>query len=153
MPVPKKYSDKGCGQLHFRMLLLFDMFKDKSHIVGMDNVNVSLRFCREAYMGKNQVLIHGGVARKKNRGLPDCVVQEEEKNEKKAALVRGTTKAAVVENDSECPNVVAFSVYDTKPVHVLTTCVRKLHWVEKQRKVFDPQEGQSIMMKYLAQML
>jgi hypothetical protein len=148
MPVPKKYADRGCGQLHSRMLFLFDMFKDKWHVVGMDNLYLSLRFCREAYVGKNQVLIHG-VTRKKNRGLPACVIQEEEKNEKKAALVRGTTKAAVLENDPQCPNVVAFSVYDTKPVHILTTSVTSLRWIEKQRKVYDPQEGQCLMMKYL----
>ena len=137
MPVPKKYADRGCGQLHSRMLFFFDMFKDKWHVVGMDNLYLFLRFCREAYVGKNQVLSHG-VTRKKNRGLPACVIQEEEKNEKKAALVRGTTEAAVLENDPQCPNVVAFSVYDTKPVHILTTSVTSLRWIEKQRKVYDP---------------
>ena len=31
--------------------------------------------------------------------------------------MRGKTKAAVLEGVFECPDLVAFSVYDTKPVH------------------------------------
>ncbi len=40
--------------------------------------------------------------------------------------MRGMTKTAVLENDPECSNDVALSVYDTKPVHFLTTCAEYL---------------------------
>jgi hypothetical protein len=55
--------------------------------------------------------------------------------------VRGTTKAAALEDDPECPNVVVFSVYDTKPVHFLSTSVKSLKWIEKAKKVYDPSKG------------
>lgn len=149
IPVPKKFiTDHGCSPLHSRMLFLFDNLKDKYHTVGMDNLYLSLKFCRTSFTGKNQVMIHG-VTRKSNRGLPACVVQEEEKNKKKAEKVRGMTKAAVLESDPDCPNVVAFSVYDTKPVHFLSTCAQNLRWVEKTKRVFNPAEGHSIMMRFL----
>jgi hypothetical protein len=63
--------------------------------------------------------------------------------------VRGSTKAAVPEDDPECPNVVAFSVYDTKPVHILSTSVKSPKWIEKAKKVYNPFEGHSILMNFL----
>jgi len=57
-------------------------------------------------------MVHG-VTRRVNRGLPVSVIQEEVKNKKKQEEVRGTTKAAVLEGDPDCPNLVAISVYDT----------------------------------------
>jgi hypothetical protein len=63
--------------------------------------------------------------------------------------VRGTTKAAVLEGDSECPDIVAFSVYDTKHVNFLSTACTSLHRREKTKKVFDKNAGINIMMRFL----
>ncbi len=93
-------------------------------------------------------MIHG-VTHRSNQCLPACVVQEEQTNKKKAEKIRGMTKAAVLENDPECPNVVAFSVYDTKPVHFLTTCAEHLRWIEKSKNVFNPAEGHCTLMRFL----
>jgi hypothetical protein len=149
VPVPRKYNvERKNSPLHSRMLFLFDTLRDCYHTVGMDNLYLSLKFCREAFTGNNKVMIHG-VTRRSGRGLPSCVIQLEETNKKKALQARGTTKGAVLEGDPECPNVVAFSVYDTKPVHFLSTCVQYLRWIEKGKKVYDPSEGRSIMMHFL----
>ncbi len=78
-----------------------------------------------------------------------AVIQQEESNKKKAMEVRGTTKAAVLEDDPECPNVVAFSVYDTKPVPFLSTFVKSLKWIERAKKVYNPSEGHCILMSFL----
>jgi len=52
--------------------------------------------------------------------------------------MRGKTKAAMLTNDSEIKDLVAFSVYDTKPVHFLSmACTSGLKWIEKRKKVFD----------------
>jgi hypothetical protein len=77
------------------------------------------------------------VTRKSDQGLPSCVLQEEIKNQKEAEEVRGLTEAAVLQGDASCPNLVAFSVYDTKPVHFLSMCCTELKWVEKEKVVFD----------------
>jgi hypothetical protein len=129
-------------------LFLFDLLKDLYHIVGMDNLFVSLKFARQAFAGKNKVMIHG-VARVTGRGIPPCVVIEKIKNKKQAALVRGTTKAAVLKGDPDCPDVVAFSIYDTVPVHFLTTSCQSLKWKEKAKRVYNPTEGACIAMKFL----
>jgi hypothetical protein len=89
----------------------------------MDNLYLSLKFCQKAFVGENKVMVHG-ITRKAARGLLSIIIQEE-KNKNSAALVRGTTKAAVLEGDPECPNIVAFSVYDQKPVNFLSTCIEQ----------------------------
>ena len=45
--------------------------------------------------------------------------------------------------------MVAFSVYDTKPVHFISTAATSLKWVKKQRTVFDTRTNQSVKMEFL----
>jgi len=90
-------------------------------------------FARDTFTGKNKFMVHG-VARKKGRGLPKCIIQDEVTNKNLQAEVRGTTKAAVLEGDNECPNIVAFSVYDTRPVNFLSTACTSLHWCTGRKR-------------------
>jgi hypothetical protein len=46
-------------------------------------------------------------------------------------------------------DLVAFSVYDTKPVHFLSTACTNLCWKEISKKVYDKDSGISIVMKFL----
>jgi len=62
------------------------------------------------------------VTRRSGRCLPPSIQQVEEKNVKKAVSLSGTTKVAKLVNDSECPDLLAASVDDTKPVHIIFTC-------------------------------
>ena len=148
MPAPKHYIQKKCSPLHSRVPFMFDQLKDKYHVCGLDNLCNSTKFCREAFSGKNAVMVHG-VTRKSGHGLPSCVLQEEIKNAKDAEKVRGRTKAAVLEGDEVCPNLVAFSVYDTKPVQFLSMSCTSLTWIEKVKKVFDKKEQRNVNMKFL----
>ncbi len=116
MPAPKNYLDAGFSPVHARCLFLFDQLKEEHHVCGMDNLFSFVKFFREAYKGKNKVLCHG-VTRKSGRGLPNCVIQEEVKNKKEQEKIRGTTKAAVLTDDPECPQMVAFSVM------ILSLCI------------------------------
>ena len=128
---------------------MFNQLKSAHHVCGMDNLYNSVKFCRDAFTGKNKVMVHGVAARKSGRGLPKCIIQDEVTNKNLQAEVRGTTKAAVLEGDNECPNIVAFSVFDTKPVNVLSTACTSLQWKEKTKKVFDKDAGIKILLKFL----
>jgi hypothetical protein len=46
-------------------------------------------------------------------------IQEEPKKKSAQDKTRGTTKAAVLPGGPEVPDLVAFSAYDTNPVHFL----------------------------------
>jgi hypothetical protein len=108
-------------------------------VVGLDNLYISASYCREALVGRNEVMVHG-VYRKEECGIPPCVLQKEVKKNEQAA-VRGKTKAAVMEGDPDCKDLVAFSVYDTKPVHFLSTACTSLSSKEKSKRVFDRDAG------------
>jgi hypothetical protein len=134
-PAPKKYTTKGLSPLHARVMALFDTLETKFHRIGLDNLYNSAKFARAAYLHEMKVCV-SGVTRKGMRGLPDCVLQEEAKNKKMQMLVRGTVKAAVLKGDPNCPNLVATSVYDTKPVHFLSMSCDSIKWIMKTREVY-----------------
>jgi hypothetical protein len=65
------------------------------------------------------------------------------------ATTRGTVKAAVLEGDPDCPNLVAVSVYDTKPVHFITMVSECIEWVTKSRKVWNVALQALVSMEFL----
>ena len=134
-PAPKAYIDMGFSPLHSRCLALFDCFLDEHHMVRFDNLYMSAKFCLGSFQHPMKVMVEG-VTRTSQRGLPKEIVQHEVKNRKEAAKVKGTVKAAVLD---DCPPLaaaplVAVSVYDQKGVHFLSTCVKKVEWIEKTRE-------------------
>ena len=46
-------------------------------------------------------------------------------------------KAAVLEWYIECPDLVAFCVYDTKPVHFLSMADEKMVWNINEKEIYD----------------
>ena len=142
-PPPEKYVHQGLSPLHARVMALFDSLEDKFHRCGMDNLYTSGRFCKAGYCHPKKVLIHG-VARKSGRGIPSSVLQDEVQNRNLQAQVRGTVKAAQLVGDPAIPNLLAVSVYDTKPVHFFSTRCEKVKWEVKEQKVWDKKKmGQS----------
>lgn len=82
------------------------------------------------------------------RGMTKCIIWDEVTDKNLQTEVQDTTKAAVLEGDSECTNIVAFSIYDTKPVDFLSACT-SLQW-EKQRNSFVQVQGWIIHSLFLA---
>jgi hypothetical protein len=100
----------------------------------MDNLFNSRKLFTALYLAK--ALAHG-VVRTTGRGLPPSVRQVEEKNVREAQKLRGRTAAAKLINSPECPDLLACSVYDTKPVHMLSMTEDSIWWVLKKRKVWS----------------
>ena len=61
----------------------------------------------------------------------------------------GTVKAAVLEGDPKCPNLVASSVYDAKPVHYLSMVSGEVKWVEVNKDVYNVNSGEVEQLKFL----
>jgi hypothetical protein len=57
--------------------------------------------------------------------------------------------AAKLHNSNVCPDLFAVSVYDTKPVHILSTAAECVEWIVKERKVWSESAKSKAMMKYL----
>ena len=147
-PAPQKYMKQGLSPLHSRVMSLFDSLKDNYHHCAMDNLYNSAAFCKAGYNHDRRVLCHG-VTRKGKRGLPDSVVQEQVKNQNDVHKVRGTVKAAVLKNDPDCPDLVASSVYDSKPVHFLSMACADLKWKTQEKDVYNVETGLVESMKFL----
>jgi len=146
-PPPRSCTRDGFCALHARSLWLFDQLKDKCHRVWCDNLHMSCRFTKAAYNGRNKVML-AGVTRTDKRGLPLAVVQEVVKKEA-LPTTRGTTKAAVLIGDSECPDLVAVSVCDTKPVHFSSVVANSIEWKINHRKAWHKQQRQSLQVDCL----
>ena len=147
-PAPNHYIRQGYSPTHARVLHLFDLLPSKNHVIGLDNLFMSVKLCTGAYSGKNQVQIHG-VVRRTGRGVPPCVLQEFQKNQKEADKVRGTIKAAVFEGDPSCPSIICMSYYDAKDVYFMSTAATEIKWVEKERKVYNKEAQKLVRMKFL----
>ena len=75
---------------------------------------------------RTEALAHG-VARTNGQGIPPLIIQKEEKNVLCAEQLCGTMMAVRLLTHDACPNLLAASVYDTKPVHILSSasdCVK-----------------------------
>jgi hypothetical protein len=57
--------------------------------------------------------------------------------------------AAKLHNSDVCPNLFAVSVYDTKPVHILSTAAHCVEWIVKEKKVWSDELKKKALMKYL----
>lgn len=97
---------------------------------------MSAKFVKGCYTHQKKVKL-AGVVRKGGRGLPECVLQADAKNKAELRQVRGTCKAAVLKGDSKCPDMLAVSVYDSKPVYFLSMIHEKIEWVQKMRLTFS----------------
>ena len=67
--------------------------------------------------------------------IPTSVLQEEVKSHQAQIGVLSTLKEAILCGDPECDNLLAVSVYETKPLHFFTTTSMSLKWVEKEQLV------------------
>ena len=112
----------------------------------MDNLFNSRKFFTALYLTK--CMAHG-VARNSGRGFCADIIQSKEKCKKKAELLRGTTKAARLLNCKECPDLLSVSIYDTKPVNMLSTVKSDVSWVEKTGKVWYAVHQEVRMIGYL----
>ena len=95
----------------------------------MDNLFVLAKLLRAEYAEtKPKTMVHG-FFQQKRCGLPIYSVQEYyTKYGKKADDMRGETKSALLEGGVECPDIVFFSVYDTKLVYFLSMEDEKSVW-------------------------
>ena len=58
-------------------------------------------------------------------------------------------KAAVFDGDPDVPNFAAFSYYDQKPVHFLSTICESIHWIQCQKQVYCSETQQLEMLNFL----
>ena len=88
-------------------------------------------------------------AGKGGRDTADHVNQDEVTAQKDISKERNTTKAAVLRDNPECPDLVAVAVYDTKPVHFLSMICDSIKWVLKTQKVYSKNKSKVSKLSFL----
>ena len=77
------------------------------------------------------------MTQKGGRGVPKCIEQLDVTKKEDLAKTRGTLKVSELVGDEQMKGLVAISLYDSKPVYLMTTASEKIVWVKKERKLFD----------------
>ena len=145
----KKLLDLGLSPLHARVIGLVSQLPNKNYTLSMDNLYNSAKFFRYLQSMDQKVMGHG-VTRPTGRGVPKCVVQKEITTTKEIDKVRHTVKVAIVKGDSVCSNpLVCISLYDSKPVYLLSTACSEIKWIGKKRKVWHKQKNCYVWIKFL----
>ena len=143
---PAKYKATGLSALHKRCLAIYDSLPHKNYKVWTDNLYTSYPFILASLKHPAHVMVEG-VCRKGKRGVPDCIKQEEVPAHKKRKLaeVVGTLKAAVTYPE-EYPEhaVISVSLYDKKPVYLMSSAATSIKWTKKLKKVWTGEETNSV---------
>ena len=94
-------------------------------------------------------MVHG-VCQMNGRGLLHCIYQVDytNKEKKKAEQRYGNTYAAVLKGDSKCKNLIAFFVYNTKPVYFLTMATEKVVWDTNVHNVWNEIQSKKIKIEF-----
>ena len=93
----------------------------------MDNLYNSAKFFKNAWNHPKFVMVFvamGGFICE----IPSCVMKYECMKQIYTSWSQGTVKAAVLKNDSEFKGLVYVTVYDNKPVHLLSMIEDSLEW-------------------------
>ena len=136
-----------CSPLHGRVIGLISQLPDKNYTLCMDNLYMSAKFARLCLMMPQKVMIHG-VTRPSMRGVPAVVKQVEVTSKVQLAKVRNTVKVAVLKGDSVCNNLVCVSLYDSKPIYLLSNACTEVKWVKKIRKVYSTKYQKYVMISF-----
>ena len=136
-----------CFPLHARVLGLISHLPHKNYTLGMDNLYMSAKLCRLALSMPQKVMCHG-VTRPSLSGVPQNVKQTEVARKKELETVRNTVKVAVLQGDMVCKDLVCVSLYDTKPVYILSNCCDGIRWIKKERKVFSKEKGKEVIITF-----
>lgn len=140
---PKKRIDTGLLPLHARCMSLFHQLLNKNYTCGMDNLYMSTKFLKAAMVDSGRCVYIYGVARI-SQEIPPCVSQKEITRKKYLLSTRGTVKVSQLVGDSSCSRLVAVSLYDSKPVYLISNASDKVEWTRQERNVWHKGKGKKV---------
>ena len=82
-------------------------------------------------------------------GIPPSVFQVEQKSRKYHIKVCGNVKTELLEGYNDCPNLVACSIKDTKPVHYFSMVCDTIKLVVMEKPCFNVDTGMVEILRFL----
>ena len=101
-------------------MALLEKVKDLFHCCVMDNLYDLAELSWVSFAVHNNKVIVYGVTSTGMGGLSACVLQKNGKTNKDEMEDRGCVKAAVLEGYDDFPKLLALSIYEKNPVHLLS---------------------------------
>ncbi len=89
------------------------------------------------------------MVRTSGHGVPDSVLQKKETYVKLAESLQEMTKVARYDNLLGCSDMLVASVYDTKPVQLLSIVMESIEWKVKEKRVWNQQEKKKTKLWFL----
>ena len=96
-----------------------DQVMSKNHTIGMENIYISAKFVRFGWRHPDRFMFHR-VALKNGKGVLSCLFQKKDTSKISHAKARWTVKVITLKGDSSIPGIVAFSLYDSKPLYFMS---------------------------------
>ena len=78
-----------------------------------------------------------GVTRKNGRGLPKCIEQVDVTKKEYLVQTRGNLKVAEIVGEAKALGIISMSIYDTKPVYLMSVACEEIKWLNKDLKLVD----------------
>ena len=72
------------------------------------------------------------------------VLSKTQSQKKELLRHRGNLKATVLIGDPKCKDLVVVSMYETKPVYLLSNAWEKIQWTNKERKLRNNEKGKKV---------
>ena len=136
--VREQYKHLDLSPTAQRVMWLASRLPNQWTRIYMDNLFNSQKLFTALHIDIAEVLaLAHGVACTNRRGVPPSIIQKEEKNKDHAEKLRGTTLATKLHDSDACPDLFAVSIYNTKPVHILSIAAECVEWIVKEKEVWS----------------
>ncbi len=127
-----EFKDLDLSPTAHQVIWLTQCLPNKWMQIYIDNRFNSVKLYHALY--RAEALAHG-VPQTNGCGIPMSIIQKEAKNKDCAEKLCKTMKAARLANLSGFTDMLAVSMYDTKPVHILKMVAESVDWIARERKV------------------
>ena len=126
---------------------MFDQLETEHHNCWFDNLYLPARFVKAAITQEQDSNLRSDS--QEWQGSPKICCARRKNKSNRCACSSGTVKGAVLEVDSEIPDLVAMSYYDQKPVHFLSTICESIKWIQCEKPVYCVEPDQVETLKFL----
>ena len=88
-------------------------------------------------------MLHG-VDRTHGQGMPEEIIQQEVNSQRKQDEIRREVKVVVMKGDTTFTYVLACSICDTNPVHIISTVVNNVKSTTTKKKFYSKIEKKNM---------
>ena len=129
--------------------MLDQLEENANHKVYFNNLYTALKLTISAKANTKSKYSTHGVCRSSGQGLPSSIMMDNLFNKEQREALIGITKVAFLHTNHDCPNIIAFYIFDQKPMYFLSTTMKNVTWLSSQKKVYDSNLKKQVKLTFL----